>query len=480
MNSLNKYEKILAEKLQELPLPDEEVAWQDMKRRLDEDKDKRPFILPLRFGCALFSMLLAVALLGLLYFYVLPLDKNKKQLTRLENPITAKIKSGNKTESIITDSTENNNRQTTQLNKDNLSDKKYPVIKLTQKDSVSKQKVTTPELYYTLAANSKKNKVKAKSKVHITYESTDTDNPANNTYVKELAGSYFEVNEKPVWDTSSKKTNETVISENIFLKQPDSIATVQKKADSISIATPEKNKKKKEIQKINFSTGLALWQRIDNAGPKPAGILFPNGTGGSGGSGDPSAAKNNKLFDYVPSVYARMYKGNKWFLQSEFRYRAPQYERDLLYSQKGVPGPFGNATATKIVTKTYYHQVPLAFNYFVTKNWSIGAGVIWNKFNRAVTVEQVRAAIPGFPQRDTLLSTKFTDVTKADSNFTKYYFQGVIESQYRWRKFSLGIRYAAALQPYLKFTLPGGAEQKEKNSSLQLFLRYELWKSKKQ
>jgi hypothetical protein len=54
----------------------------------------------------------------------------------------------------------------------------------------------------------------------------------------------------------------------------------------------------------------------------------------------------------------------------------------------------------------------------------------------------------------------------------------VFETQYRWKRFSLGARYSFGLQPYIVFTLPGGTQQRERNKSLQVFLRYEIWKSK--
>ena len=80
---------------------------------------------------------------------------------------------------------------------------------------------------------------------------------------------------------------------------------------------------------------------------------------------------------------------------------------------------------------------------------------------------------------DTVLSKGvILNSKKADSNFARSYFQALIETQYRWKRFSLGARYSFGLQPYLKFTLPGGTQQQERNRSLQVFVRYELWKSK--
>jgi hypothetical protein len=57
--------------------------------------------------------------------------------------------------------------------------------------------------------------------------------------------------------------------------------------------------------------------------------------------------------------------------------------------------------------------------------------------------------------------------------------QALIETQYQWKRFTAGARYSFGLQPYLKFKLPGGEQREERNSSMQLFIRYELWRSGK-
>jgi hypothetical protein len=113
----------------------------------------------------------------------------------------------------------------------------------------------------------------------------------------------------------------------------------------------------------------------------------------------------------------------------------------------------------------------------VTKDWSIGAGVVWNKFFSAVS-EQVTDRKNNTTQIDSVVSKKI-QADRADTNsvFRKSYFQAIFETQYRWRRFSFGARYSFGLQPYIQFTLPGGPIQKERNKSLQIFLRYELWKS---
>jgi hypothetical protein len=258
----------------------------------------------------------------------------------------------------------------------------------------------------------------------------------------------------------------------IPLKNTDSSSLAKK--DSAKKENPEETVKKNEPKKdsakqksISFSAGIALYQLLPVDGQK----LTPYNAQGRKGS----------LADYIPSVYFRMYKDGKWFLQSEFRYGAPQYNREIVYFSKGVPDTQGSSTiiTSNKLKKTFYHQLPVSFNYFVLPNLSLGGGFVWNKFSSVVSEVSVvkRTNATGI---DTVINPgTIVKSAAADSNFARSYFQALIEAQYKWKRFSFGARYSFGLQPYLTFTLPGGTQQREKNTSLQVFLRYELWRSKK-
>lgn len=174
-----------------------------------------------------------------------------------------------------------------------------------------------------------------------------------------------------------------------------------------------------------------------------------------------------------------MYKDKKWFLQSEFRYGAPQYNKEILYFQKKIIDTLTNTTlsTSNRLKKTYYHQLPVSFNYFVLPGFSIGAGFTWNKFNNAV-IEQDITLTNNITMVDSFKVNRILHSKKADSNFVTSYFQSLFETQYEWKRFSIGARYSFWLQPYIKFQLPGGKKREEKNSTLQIFIRYNLWESK--
>ena len=79
-----------------------------------------------------------------------------------------------------------------------------------------------------------------------------------------------------------------------------------------------------------------------------------------------SLGRKGSLADYIPAVYLRLEKEKKWFLQSEFRYGAPQYEKEILYQQSIVPDTGAltvyTTTTTSTLKKAFYHQLPLTFN----------------------------------------------------------------------------------------------------------------------
>jgi hypothetical protein len=220
-----------------------------------------------------------------------------------------------------------------------------------------------------------------------------------------------------------------------------------------------------EKKEVYFSAGAGLQQLLPVAGQKANPYN--------------SSGRKNSLGDYVPSVFARMYKDQKWFIQSEFRYGAPQYTKDILFRSKKLDtsSSFGRYENSRI-KKTYYHQLPLSFNYFILPGLSVGTGVSFNKFKTALVEQEVYITNP-FTTVDSLLSNATVTQKKPDSNFVSSFFQGLIDAQYAHKRFSIGLRYSFGLQPFLKFKLPGAEERREKSTSLQIFLRYELWRSKK-
>lgn len=488
------YEEQLTQQWNDLPLPDENMAWEDMKRRLEEDDDNRIIPFWLR-GCGLLG-LLAVILLGFgWWFFRQYTSHSKKEEVQKEQGIPQQTdnrsSNNDKNDSIrITDNQpgEKTNQINTITGKTNHDDPTQTEQPLGSSDKNGTHGTSNGASVSITATNGSGKKTRqsepgAKQSIPQTKNKSATTNKRKRAVGKDdadISVTSVSGSTKKYPDTTQAlpptKTGAIITDSSTDLatntQKPDSTLTIKKdslkKKDQEEIVkdtatTPKKDSAKQKS--ISFSAGIAENQLLPIDGQK----FTPYNAQGRKGS----------LADYIPSVYFRMYKNGKWFLQSEFRYGAPQYTREILYSQKSDSiGTSNFITSTKL-KKTFYHQLPVSFNYFVLPNWSLGAGFVWNKFNGAVSAQDViKRTSPTVP--DTIISLgTIVRNTKADSNFAKSYFQAIIETQYKWKRFSLGARYSFGLQPYLTFTLPGGTQQREKNRSLQVFLRYELWRSKK-
>jgi hypothetical protein len=485
------YEEQLNQQWNDLPLPDENMAWEDMNRRLEEDDDKPITPLWLR-GCGLWGML-SVILLGFGWWFFTQYTSNSKEVVQKTQGIPQQP-AGNKP------NTDANNESTRitgnqpadkinqvptvpeKKNPDDLPQSGQPIISA---DKNSKRKMENDAGVSITASDVSVKKTKQVTLAKQTPAGTKTEilNTKKRNQIIEKPGmgisitpasskTYSDTTKTPAVDKTRTETADSLVRLTIDSTKSDSTLTINKDSLTKKIqeevaknTTPGKDSAKQKS--ISFSAGIAEHQLLPIDGQK----MVPYNAQG----------RKSSLSDYIPSVYFRMYKDGKWFLQSEFRYGAPQYNQEILYSQKGVPdsmGAFSLITSTNL-KKTFYHQVPVSFNYFVLPNWSLGTGFVWNKFVSAVSVQDVvkRTTATG---SDTVVSFgTVVSNAKADTNFSKSYFQAIIETQYKWKRFSMGARYSFGLQPYLKFTLPGGTQQREKNRSLQVFLRYELWRSKK-
>jgi hypothetical protein len=479
------YEEQLAQQLNDLPLPDENMAWADMKRRLDDDDDKGIIPIWLR-GCGFWG-LLAVILLAIGWWIVRP-DKWWKKEQATENIKTTENEKS-RTNTAIRLNTEDSGRNvegpvqgkagrkntsiTSSIDSLQIPANDQSTRSLQKKDEIvlktinniptrnSKSNAKTP----TLIQEDGKKQLKKKNERQV---NDNVDRSVQRRGINKDEKKDIEIKNNPVNTGKDPGVATTTVPPNKkdSVVAPTLIDPVLKK-DSISAAkTNEVKKDSSKPKSISFSAGLAMHQLVPIDGQK----LNPYNSAGRKGS----------VADYIPSVVARMYKNDKWFLQLEFRYGAPQYSGDLLYEQKIKNDSIGTTPFTTITSsklkKTFYHQLPFTFNYFISKDWSVGAGVVWNKFINAVSQQDVMRRNNSTQVIDSAGNKIITD--KNDSVFKKSYFQAMFETQYRWRRFSLGAKYSFGLQPYIRFSLPGGVQGQERNKSLQVFLRYELWRSK--
>jgi len=486
MNEYLPYEQQLALKWKDLPLPDENMAWADMKRRLEEEEDDQVIPFWLR-GCVLWG-LLGVFILGFGWWIVRP----EKWITKKQNAGTVQTTDRKEEEKNKV----NGNKGSTKVNSNdsNVIDKQKGIT-VTPPDTLQridrspekKNNQQQSELIKTgadIKTTSKTEKQKQKNSGEFVNVFVKKQKNQSITKIRKNKSSNILKTGK---DQDKKISGDSAIDQNrrdVVKIIPEKKAETVNKPDSVSKSGRDSSQKKNNIDQIvqtktskqdgskrkniSFAAGLSLQQQLPINGQK---LVSYNSLGRKG-----------TLADYIPSLYLRMYKGDKWFLQSEFRYGAPQYTKEFLYKQNIVADTQNLRTTitSNRLKKTFYHQLPLMFNYFILPNWSAGGGIAWNKFTSAVSERDVILHNNPTGTDSVISKGVLTSSKQADSNFAKSYFQGVFETQYKWKRFSFGARYSFGLQPYIKFTLPGGLQQAEKNSSLQIFARYELWRSKKE
>ena len=513
MKELTPYEQFLADKLRNLPVPDENKAWEEMKKLLEEKDDDRPLLPPFLKGCLpwIIGALLigAGALLWNNFQNQKPEVEQGGQVVRSAPPPEKKLNDSTSVDGSTDDLADTTEMQFTEDRQTNppVNIEGEPVQRnlngpgernersnLTagtneRSTSIPDQKSVSIERARRTADAERTSKSKSSDKGRerrsrsVTgnmRSSINTPRPQEDEQVSTLQGE-----KKVVMPASSKEVDnrQGEDSADIVVVETKDVADELTKSDSTekepemadsSLSNPiavdstsapqDSSSKKKSRKPFTFAAGLAFNQHIPINGAKPVAYDV--------------TGRKGSLADYIPSIYFRALKP-RWFIQGEFRYGAPNSVKEFVYSSKTVIDTFQmSTTSTKSLKKTFYHQVPLTFHYFVTKNWSVGAGIAYNKFTRAVRQEDVRFRIPG-TTIDSLISSNLVQDGK-DSAFVTHSFQWIAVTQYRWRRFSLGLRFAQGLQPYIKYTDPAtGLPAEKRNQSLNAFLRYDLWRSKK-
>jgi hypothetical protein len=470
------YENELVRRLQELQLPAEDMAWEDMKCRLDKDNNDKPLIPPVTRGCAGSGILLLVLTIAFLFI----IDPARWFHKRIENRGAKADTIENKRPGLKAESSNRpiqGNKTTNEiLPKDttnNLSQKGILHSTLLNDGSADKNKISKGK-----STDNKDDKIQngnTNKQTGIDLKNARQQRPAvRKTDATVKATIVGDSQADSVFNDKQLVTqSETFQRGNLKSDTTDVVAKTKTTPDSLKKnngdTTSNKNETKSDSSTqshLYFGVGLALHQLLPVAGQKSNPYN--------------SLGRKSSLRDYIPAVYLRLYNSKKWFVQSEFRYGAPQYTKDVVYIPKKIIDTSGVVitSESKRVKKTFYNQLPVSFNYYVLPGLSVGTGITFNKFGGAIVQQEIHKT-GVITQADTLVSSGLVSQKKADSNFVKTYMQALFETQFQWKRFSAGLRYSFGLQPYLKFTLPGGIQRREKNSSLQLFIRYELWQSRK-
>jgi hypothetical protein len=279
-------------------------------------------------------------------------------------------------------------------------------------------------------------------------ELAEQDNVNNATITVDSSRTVSSQQKTILTSTDSTLHKDSIVVKPLAKAAKDSSATAKKK--------DEKNKKKKAY----FAAGLGEQQNIN----LNCNCVYHTSTNTDAGS----------IKDFLPAPYLRFYSVKKWFLQAAFKYATPQHIGDFMYRSSMS----GLIDTSYVLRDVYYHQIPISFNYTVLPNWSVGAGVVYNIYSSEIRQEDISKKIYGSPD-SIISSTIIKDKKDSNSLSLSNYFQAMLETEYQWKHFSIGMNYTVALEPFAKYSDPrSGSSATKSNNSLNVFIRYELWRSK--
>ena len=471
MNKKQPYEEALERQMNNLPSEHEDESWQKMKQLLDYNEKREPFAYFKTYKLAI--ILIFLLLIG---FWLVIRETNMTK----EKPFAAvkinnrpKQKDQIKPEDQLT-ALQKNSTSGHSLNLPNNSKKhsnqQLPATLGKNKILQSKSVAVNKKGVYQRANNfSKKNEINQKNLLFLNHNNAataDIDDTKNR--IISLQNNLINSN-KP--RPNLQQHNELNSLEDIQTIHPNPLTfqsheTFTRKEDSLA----ESSASVKQIispwnKKYFLSAGIGVQQQIPLAGQKVVAYGYN--------------AKNT-LSDYIPSVYFRLQRERKWFLQAEFVYTAPQLIKEFSYSRQTLASDSNRTVTTTALNlkKAFFNKIPVTFNYYIRRNWSAGAGGMYSVFEGAIAEKEI-ATRSTQTTAQSVVKQIVPIAGYTDSFLYKSNMYLVVQSNYDRPRFSIGLRYTKGIQPYIRYTLPDGAITDKKNWALEFFVRFRLWKSAK-
>jgi hypothetical protein len=456
---MSEEKQYMDEQWDDLPLPDGELAWEKMEVLLDKDKKRR--IVPLWFW--------RYGVLGLLLFGLaagawmwIRKDKTDEKVGHRTAKEMDNVPAG---KAPTTDKIETNKSASTQEEKqtrvsapttNDLPSKTEgtginspaPIEAQPEKTKNPRQPITNENNQRsgqkaTVRTTKKRSQPPATSSVNSPVTVTDSPPSADRKDAKPALVDSAKVTSAPLKDTADKK---------------DTVAT--KTAEPIVNNTHKKDSQSKKKPFI-FTAGVGLQQAIAFAGQESSSFNYKG--------------KQNSLSDRIPSIYLRLQKG-AWFAQAEFQYAVPQPVEQFSFAQKTSydVASLNVNTEQFTIRKLYYHQLPVSVNYFVFPNLSVGAGATYSILAGAVTEQEVTSK--NVQTGSESVSRSLAPIEGFKDSFLYKTTAGIlVQTDYHWKRFALGLRYTQNLEPFIQYTRPDGVLSNEKNRVLQAILRFRLF-----
>lgn len=255
----------------------------------------------------------------------------------------------------------------------------------------------------------------------------------------------------------------------------DPATTIEKdyaqKSSRLPQPPPAKAAAKKKVQRSHEAGVLAVGFTLP--------LAFP--LGDQRAMGYNLWAGHNTVSDYMPSPHLQYHLSSKTFLQTEAQLMSPQFIRStLLYHTTTPMGPSYQLTNSVYAKKLYYFNIPVSIHHSPFPGFYMGTGLQFSSMISGVALTEERKLGPG--GSNVLLRETYTRF-KNDSlsqRINGSEFRVLLDANYYFDRFTVGLRYNQALSNYISFRLASAVPYSfDKNRALQFYLRYNLWEDRK-
>jgi hypothetical protein len=194
-------------------------------------------------------------------------------------------------------------------------------------------------------------------------------------------------------------------------------------------------------------------------------------------------ARGNLLSDYIPAAYFRLHLDPRFYLETAIQINSPQYcESVALISHTDsltyIPGRYNTTTTTLTLKKLYYTDVPVSLHYRLGNNLYIGTGIQFSFLQGGAVLQEVR-----YNGYGTVPDSVIQEAVSLKENPSAYHYinkvdlRVLLDMNYHWHRFALGVRYQKGLSEFLKNS-QAGSTPAGKNAALGIYLQWDIWKQK--
>lgn len=501
MNEQQRYEKHLAEKFQQLPVPDVETNWQQMKLLLDKEMPR---------GGGYWRWITGVGILLLMlggtWLFISRQDSDTvaRTGTGIQVDVPGKetpsdpglVRSSDKTvqskDKGISDDERSSQKNDSQLSNETKTEDIEKTLPNTSQNINSTTGSNDKLLSGKRNANPETTSRQKSNRNRRAGNSIDPRSavPAERIPDKKFPGattapsdrSPYLPNEVSLKSSSPRYQLRNTISEfeinklaGETIKQDYSTLLADKNAENLkaqkgsSKTKTAKSKALAAVENRTLAIGLSLPMGFPLGDQKPGAYNIN--------------AKPNTVSDFLPVPHLQYHLNSKLYLQTEVQLMNPQFIQPVLLYENKTDFPSTNTVHYNSVyaKKLYYFNLPVGIHYSPFEHFYLGTGLQFSSLVSGVAMHEETSFVIGTGNRN-LLSQTFTRFKNdsISSRIDNSEFRLMLDANYYWKQFTVGLRYNQALSNYVSFRLNNVTPLfQDKNKSLQFYLRYNLWEKYK-